>query len=882
MARTDVFKHGSKWVRADFHLHTRSDHTFKYSGDERYFLSDYVDALKQSGIGVGVITNHNQFDYDEFIALQKTAMRQDIMLLPGVELRVREGANGVHTLVVFSDEWISEGNDHVNQFIGSVFEGRSFAERRSTPTSCGLLELIERLDRFDKDYFLIFAHVEERSGLWKELDGGLIREFGKDSDFRNRTLGFQKVRSHNQLNNKKVCRAKVKRWLEGWYPAEVEGSDPKSIEEIGQGRQCYIKIGYWSFDAVKYALLDHIVRVAEEPETCQHSYIKEVEFEGGLLDGQTIAFSPGLNTLIGIRGSGKSSIIESIRYAFNIPLGDMVAQKDPYKENLPAFVLGSGGKVTVRTVDQHGQEYEVRRIYNEAPDVFINGVVKPGISLRETVLRNPIYFGQKDLSSTSLDFEKGLVERMLGDKLDHMRTQIDTQEQAVREIVARLKTLAGIEERISEYQAKKADAEYRLKQYSRHGIEEKLGKQVEYDKDARKFSAVISTAREYVADLENLLSQHEDELKNHLHYRSKFNSKSFESFFEAYSEIVTTSTDLQKLIIKTKTIIAELERRHDEFENERDGLKEEFAEIERALAAELKQTLHSKAINTSDFRQLRATIDQANQMLRALNNQLQEREDLETKLQHGLAKLKELWHQEFLLLRAELDDVNKSDTPIAIEAHFKGDKAAFLDFFKGIFRGSRIREDTFRTLVGSYPDFIDMYKSLDDVTNGLNPTFRDKFRELFLEYLSDLLTYQVPNQFEIRYHGLPLREHSLGQRASALILFILSQKDSDVVIIDQPEDDLDNQTIYEDVIKLVMQLKSETQFIFATHNANFPVLGDAEQVMTCEYGTGNISVRTGSIDKPEIQNDIVSIMEGGEEAFIKRGRKYETWKPQSS
>ena len=144
-----------------------------------------------------------------------------------------------------------------------------------------------------------------------------------------------------------------------------------------------------------------------------------------------------------------------------------------------------------------------------------------------------------------------------------------------------------------------------------------------------------------------------------------------------------------------------------------------------------------------------------------------------------------------------------------------------------------------------------------------------------------MLTHQVPTN-EIRYHGLPLREHSLGQRASALILFILSQKDSDVVIIDQPEDDLDNQTIYEDVIKLVMQLKSETQFIFATHNANFPVLGDAEQVMTCEYGTGNISVRTGSIDKPEIQNDIVSIMEGGEEAFIKRGRKYETWKPQSS
>ncbi len=881
MAKTDVFKHGSKWIRADFHLHTRFDRTFEYTGDDDYYLSNYVNALKEAGIGVGVITNHNQFEYEEFIALQKTARKQGIMLLPGVELRINQGTNGIHTLVVFSDEWLS-GGDYINQFLNSVFEGRPFGDRSISLTSCDLLEVIKRLNRYGRDFFLIFAHVEEPSGLWTGLDGGVIKMLGQEPEFKERTLGFQKVRSYNQLDSGKLCRTKVMNLLGEWYPAEVEGSDPKSIDQIGQGQHCYLKIGHMSFNAVKYALIDHEARVASEPEIPVHSYIKEIKFEGGVLGGQTIALSPGLNTLIGIRGSGKSSIIEAIRYVFDIPLGDMVTQEDPYKERLPAFVLGSGGKVTVRTVDKHGQEYEVRRIYGEAPDVFVNGMVQPGVSLRETVLRNPIYFGQKDLSSTSIEFEKGLVERMLGDKLSHVRTQIDTQNQEIRSIVARLGTLSSIEERIKEYQAKKDDAEYRLRQYSQYGIEEKLEKQIEYDKDVRKCNAVISTAREYIESLENLLSQYEDELKNHLHHKSKVNSEFFTSFFEVYNGIVSMTTGVHELIAKHRHIIAELERQRDEFKKERDGLKEEFAEIERTLANELRKTTDSRAIDTNDFRQLRAIIDQSTQMLRALKQQQHERKELENKLQQELAKLRSLWHQEFMLLKNELDEVKKSDTPIAIEARFKGDKAAFLQFFKEMFRGSRIREDTFRSLVDSYPDFIEMYRDLETLIGGLNLTFRDKFRELFMEYLEDLLTYQVRNHFEIRYHDLPLREHSLGQRASALILFILDQQDSDVIIIDQPEDDLDNQTIYEDVIKLVMQLKGKTQFVFATHNANFPVLGDAEQVVTCEYGTGGITPRTGSIDKPEVQQDIVSIMEGGEEAFNKRGRKYKTWKPQNS
>ena len=117
------------------------------------------------------------------------------------------------------------------------------------------------------------------------------------------------------------------------------------------------------------------------------------------------------------------------------------------------------------------------------------------------------------------------------------------------------------------------------------------------------------------------------------------------------------------------------------------------------------------------------------------------------------------------------------------------------------------------------------------------------------------------------------------QRASALIVFLLAQKDNDILIIDQPEDDLDNQTIYDEVIKEILKLKGEMQFIFATHNANIPVLGDSECIVACNFeDCTQIEINEGTIDTPSIQKSIVSIMEGGKDAFNKRKNIYNIWK----
>ncbi len=873
------FMHGSRWLRADFHLHTRADKEFSYSGQNESYVSTYASALKSAGIGVGVITNHNKFDFDEFKALRKRARKNGIFLLPGVELSVGDGAHGIHTLVVFSDDWLANGRDYINQFLNVAFSGKTpdQYENENGRSSLALIDTIKKLEDYHKDFFLVFAHVENKSGLWHELDGGRLQEMGKNEFFRRRTLAFQKVRTTDIPDG--TCRVKGRNWLGDAYPAEVEDSDPKSIEQIGREKACYLKIGDFTFEAVKYALLDHEHRLADEPQEYTHSHIQSVSFDGGVLDGKTINLSPELNTLIGIRGSGKSSILEAIRYALDIPFGEKALDKD-YKSRLVDHVLGSGGKVTVRALDRRGRQYEIRRINREMPDVYIDGVVQPGISIRETIIHKPIYFGQKDLSATGEGFEKDLVEKLVGEKFVGIRSRIDAQRQKVVGLVDRLKRLATIEDQKREYEDKKRDAEYRLAFYEKQGVEEKLQKQVDFDTDSRKCSQVVSFVRNYLDDMESFIAQYKDDLSNQRIYTSKQNKDFFDEFFNLYDQLIASFANIKEASAKGRKVLNELEQKAAEFERLKESLKEEFAEIERKLAEQLRKS-GKLAIRPDEFRMLRRTVEHATQMLEALSKQDSLRNSLKGELLAELSALNDLWREEYKLIQAELEKVNRSRSLLEIKAEFKGDKSAFVAFMKDTFRGSRLREATFTALAEVFSDFGAMYRNFDKAKEKVGAS-APTFEQYFTDNLAALLTWQVPNRFVIEYRGKELKHHSLGQRASALILFVLSQEENDIFIIDQPEDDLDNQTIYEDVIKLIRTLKPKTQFVFATHSANFPVLGDAEQIISCSYSDDSIQVKSGSIDCPTLQQEIVDIMEGGQEAFQQRQRRYEIWRSRNS
>jgi len=107
------------------------------------------------------------------------------------------------------------------------------------------------------------------------------------------------------------------------------------------------------------------------------------------------------------------------------------------------------------------------------------------------------------------------------------------------------------------------------------------------------------------------------------------------------------------------------------------------------------------------------------------------------------------------------------------------------------------------------------------------------------------------------------------------ILSLLLSAGNEPLIIDQPEDDLDNQYIYDVVVDLLRKRKFDRQIIVATHNANIPVNGDAELIIALgvkdRLGT---TLGVGSIDKPEIKDLVSTIMEGSAEAFRRRRERY--------
>ncbi|MBN2738965.1 MAG: hypothetical protein JXR70_18435 [Spirochaetales bacterium] len=876
----NVFKHGSTWLRADFHLHTKADKQFVYSGEENSFLNDYVSKLMQEGINLGVITNHNKFDQNEFVNLRKKARKEKIFILPGVELSVNDGANGIHTLVVFSDEWLESGQDYINQFLNVAFENKTPAQYEQEDGRCslGLIDTIKKLDGYHRDYFLLFAHVEQSSGLWKELDGGRLKEIAQNEHFKKRTLGFQKARTHDVKD--RVCRVKVQSWFVDWYPAEVEGSDCKSIEEIGsKDGETWLKIGDYTFEAVKYALVDYQSRVRpSHPERFKHSHIKSISFEGGTLSGQTVHFSPELNTFIGIRGSGKSSILEAVRYVLDYPFGEKAADKE-YKNKLVAHTLGSGGKAIITAIDQYGSEFQIRRILNEYPEVYVDNKLQPGVSIRETVIRNPIYFGQKDLSASGEGFEKDLVEKLVGESLYDIRRQIEEKKQIVSDTVLRLQKVANIDEQIADYTQRKQDAEFNLGKFKEYGIEEKYKKQTDFDTDERKIKQILADIDAFRTDLDSFISQHEDELRNHQIYTSQQNQSFFSAFLEEYKKIIAI-LDRQKSDSSNMTALKiALVEKFTDFSQTKKTFTDEFAETRRKIEAELKEK-GAVALNLEEYPTLKGKIDTAVKMLDALHKQKSQAASIKNELLQALTELNNLWQQEFQAVKVQLDKINNKQSSLTIEPEFKGDKTGFLSFMKNMFRGSGIRENTLSTIVNEYSDFGTLYRDFENARKkaGSSP---ETFEKYFYDNLKVLLVYQVQNKFTIKYRGKELQHHSLGQRASALILFVLNQQENDLIIVDQPEDDLDNQTIYEDVIKLIRNLKPHAQFIFATHNANFPVLGDAEQIYSCRYEDDKITIHAGSIDSPVLQKEIIDIMEGGEDAFNKRKEIYGIWKPQN-
>lgn len=138
------------------------------------------------------------------------------------------------------------------------------------------------------------------------------------------------------------------------------------------------------------------------------------------------------------------------------------------------------------------------------------------------------------------------------------------------------------------------------------------------------------------------------------------------------------------------------------------------------------------------------------------------------------------------------------------------------------------------------------------------------------EWLYDDYCFLITSVY---FNKIPSEKLSLGQKCTVLLKVCLA-KGKNPILIDQPDDNLDNKFIMEELIKALRQAKNNRQVIIATNNANVVMNSDAEQIIIAQFEKGKISYLSGSIENPTIRKNAIHILEGGLEAFINREKKY--------
>ncbi len=863
------FSHGAAWVRADFHLHTIEEsgnsRSFRrdYRDDDQeargHYLRDWFDRLEAENVRVGVITNHNAFHAEDYLWHARQGRKRGILILPGVELNVNLGS-GIHTLVVFSPEWVADptDGDGINRFLARQFPTRPKAGTRSRD---GLLDCLQCLEEFGRDYFVVFAHVENDNGLLKELHGDALAENIRQCGalWNRRVLGLQKVKSGSGIPG---------RWPRDVpVPAAVSGSDPKSMPEVGAGAATYLKIGELTFDSVRFALHDHRERVRREPPVAATGpRLHQISFTGGLLAGQSFDFSRALTTLIGSRGSGKSTVIECLRYALDLGLGEA---EGPYKNQLVRAMLANGGEITICGENAEGQPVTITRSLDFPPLVRVRGRAT-GL-LPAAVFPGVLCFGQKDLGHRHENFEAELFARLCGgpspEDSAREREQLAAVGTALREHEAILRARTSDEELAQEAEA----VGLQLALFEEKGVEARLRDLTQFDADKRSLVDFISQLETFRARLAPPAGEWSEVLGAIPALRSTHLQDLAGKIAAAAADLSAVQAGQLRWLREIDVVLRALRLALREVLAKERVLQEQFSALQREI--------HAPELNLDHYRRLRTRHTQLGKLREAAAKRGATAERLLERAvtaAGALHALYQAWHQQELDRLAE----QKATLPPQLELHSEGEgrRCVFESLLREKLQGTGFRSASARKVAERFPNGLALWEGREEIPALVGAADGRRLLEALQAHAAAFLVFRAPDRREIRFEGKPIQELSLGQRATALLMLLMSLENHPILLIDQPEDDLDNETIFRRVVEPLLRRKHCSQFIIATHNPNLPVLGDAELVHSCrEEARGRYTHRSGSLESTETRRSIVEIMEGGEQAFAQRQKVYRQW-----
>ena len=857
--------------------------------NEEDFASALVDRADELGIKVLAVTDHNHVG--GIAKIRAAAKNRGIHVFPGFELASTEG---IHVLCLYPLDFTEE---RLGRYLGEFGVHTTTASSEACNMSfSGLLACVRKQGGIS-----IAAHTTNNSGLFRALQGqARIRAWRDENLYGIQIPGSvndlpEDIRSIVKNRNPDYCRPHAP---EPDLAIAVVNARDVSVPadlEVPQAT-CFVKMSAVGIEGLRQAFLDprSRIRLQSDPSIEKHAELVAMKWQGGFLDGTTIRCNPDLNVLVGGRGAGKSTVIESLRHVLGlVPLGE---DARAIHQGIVKNVLRNGTKVSllVRCHRPTCREYWIERAIPNPPVVrdgqtgeVLNvtaAAVFPGIEI----------YGQHEISELTKSPEK--LTRLLGrfaEQDDSVTARKESLRQELEQSRNRILATGKERSRIDERLAALPSLEETLKRYQDAGLEEDLKEQSLLVREERVLDTIPERLQPFRSCLENLRQALPiDRVFLSPHALKDLPGKGILATADPVLEQLTK--DLEGV---RNTFTTAIDRADQKINRIRKRFEERRAAVQVAYEMKLRD-LQKARIDGEEFIRLRRRIEE----LRPLKDRQAKLVRMESSLGERRRTLLAEWEDakagEFRALEGAGKRVTrKLDGRVRVQVEFAGNRGALFQLLRDRV-GGRLSEaiDMLKQR-----DSLSLFalaeacrKSVGDVAEDFGIVHAQAERLVQTTLTDRALSMQIeeldlPSTTRIELNTAPLGtpaswqaldQLSTGQKATAILLLLLLDSTAPLVV-DQPEDDLDNRFITEGVVPRIREEKRRRQFLFATHNANIPVLGDAELILGLsaagegESGSGRADPeQMGSIDDRSVRELIQEMLEGGEDAFERRRRKY--------
>lgn len=609
-------------------------------------------------------------------------------------------------------------------------------------------------------------------------------------------------------------------------------------------------------------------------------WIERIEVEEGFLDGFVADFSPGLNVLIGPRGTGKTSVVELIRFCLDSPAFTAGAGRDARQHALDVL---STGRVTV-TLSVDGERVRVSRAAGDKVPRVSSSASIDGV----TVL------SQKEIEKIGLDADGRLrlIDEFAPVSLASARSEVKVL-QRLRSLSTELSQVAGELESLAEALQELQALEIELA--AARTAEEKFQAELAGHKAEQGELEALSETLDRYALRHALITQSVTDVSD---WRERLASvvggspvvPDWPSEAGDDDALGATRQALATFRGVLDSGLADLNEALDALAAAEVKDRATQADAEDR-ARELRRVLDTQAKGagaaTAKVAQLRERLA-ARQATEGRHAELAKRlEELQAERHQLLDDLDVLREDKYRRRAATCTDLNNLLGPrINVRVIRYGHQPAYSAAIASALRGSRLKYNLIAPVLAaalSPRELVDAAEANDisgvEEITGLDEDRLARALSAIREAgVGEILAAPLEDLVELRLldgSDYKLTENlSTGQRCTVVLPLLLEQRDR-VLVIDQPEDHLDNGFVAETVVKAILGRPPGDQLIVASHNANIPVLGEASRVIVLESDgrTGRIA-SADELDSEDSVDAITRIMEGGREAFQLRGAFY--------